>query len=97
MTVTLSRTQYRLFRDQGSFDVLQDAYFQLAQTLDALLQEKAALREALQGIMKLIEEGKLVRDIRKDDQFLSFFQQSVELVKVLGMAQVALAGRKPDA
>lgn len=43
--------------------------------------------EALGDVMKLIDEGLLVRDIKEDGNFAVFMRQSIRIVRVLKRAQ----------
>lgn len=52
--------------------------------------EQNELLDALKAIMKLIEDGKLVRDISKDSKFMSFLEQSKELIIALTNANLAI-------
>ena len=49
------------------------------------------LVEALKGIVKMIDEGKLVRDTYEDGQFMSFVERSKELITKLTNANLAIA------
>ena len=49
------------------------------------------LVDSLSAILKMIENGKLVRDVSQDNEFKSFLDQSVELITNLTNANLAIA------
>ena len=54
------------------------------------------MKEALKELMKLIEDGVLVRDTSQDADVMKFFHQGVRIARVLKMAQIALSETRSD-
>ena len=51
---------------------------------------KAELLEALQDVLKLIENGDLVRDTSKDDDVMYFFKQGARITSALTNSKKAI-------
>ena len=69
---------------------LADDFTRTGEANARLIASGPELLEALKSLIQLITDGKLVRDISKDNQFMSFLEQSKELVTVLTNANIAI-------
>ena len=54
----------------------------------------ALLADALRGVLALLDDGVLVRDISHDDDVMAFMRQGVRITSVLKAAQDALTANK---
>lgn len=48
------------------------------------------LADALRGVLKIIEDGDLVRNLGRDDEVMNFVEQGKRIIKALQEAQDAL-------
>ena len=53
--------------------------------------DNETIRKALEGLYKLVEDGDLVRNITKDDDFVYFAHQGIRITKAIGAVQAVLA------
>ena len=64
---------------------------QAASALLACQVRETELREALQGMLSLLEKGIFIRDISKDSDMLAFMQQGNEITRALKTVQESLS------
>jgi len=63
---------------------------------DLLKKQNAELLEACEGVLELIDEGILVRDTSKDDDFSYFTKQGLRITKYLLKAKQAIKKAKGE-
>ena len=85
--INANRPEFETVAEIGRIDIQNDN----AELIVRAVNSHDELLEALKTLMQMIKDGKLVRDISKDSNFLSFFEQSKELVTNLTNASLAIA------